>query len=119
MHEFVIDATRQKKAGARAMDLAKGLLDRGVHPPTAYFPLVVPEALMIEPTETESRSTLDAFADALIDLARQAETHPEAFQEYPKTTPISRPDEATAARQPVLVWNAEATALYGAGDPPA
>ncbi len=119
MHEFVIDATRQKKAGARAMDLAKGLLDRGVHPPTAYFPLVVPEALMIEPTETESRSTLDAFADALIDLARQAETQPEVFQEYPKTTPISRPDEATAARQPVLVWNAEAAALYGAGDPPA
>jgi len=113
MHEFVIDATKQKKAGARAMDLAKGLLDRGVHPPTTYFPLVVPEALMIEPTETESRETLDFFADALLDLARQAETDPSVFHEYPRTTPISRPDEAAAARRPVLVWDAEAEAHFG------
>ncbi len=113
MHEFVIDASRHKKAGARAMDIAKGLLDRGVHPPTTYFPLVVPEALMIEPTETESRSTLDAFADAMIELARLAETRPVAFQDFPATTPVSRPDEATAARRPILVWNSEAEALFG------
>jgi glycine dehydrogenase subunit 2 len=115
MHEFVIDATKQKKAGARAMDLAKGLLDRGIHPPTTYFPLVVPEALMIEPTESESRSTLDSFADVLIELANEAETRPEAFAEYPRTTPISRPDEAAAARRPLLVWNAEAASHFGRG----
>ncbi len=116
MHEFVIDASRQKKAGARAMDIAKGLLDRGVHPPTTYFPLIVPEALMIEPTETESRSTLDGFAEAMIELAQLAQTHPEAFQEFPATTPVSRPDEATAARRPILVWNSEAEALFGRGE---
>lgn len=115
MHEFVIDATKQKKAGARAMDIAKGLLDRGVHSPTTYFPLVVPEALMIEPTESETRATLDQFADILIELARLAETNPEAFHEFPATTPISRPDEAGAAKRPVLVWNTEAESLFGRG----
>lgn len=113
MHEFVIDATKQKRSGVRAMDIAKALLDMGIHPPTTYFPLVVPEALMIEPTETESRETLDAFAAALLEIARLAETDPGGFADRPRTLPVSRPDEAAAARKPVLVWGPEAETLFG------
>lgn len=112
MHEFVIDATRQKKSGVRAMDLAKALLDEGVHPPTTYFPLIVPEALMIEPTETESRETLDAFARAMIELAGRAQTHAEDFAECPRRMPVSRPDEATAARNPLLIWGPAASERF-------
>ncbi len=115
MHEFVIDATRQKEAGVRAMDLAKGLLDCGFHPPTTYFPLIVPEALMIEPTETESRDSLDQFADAMIGLAGRAQTDPKWFAECPRSMPISRPDEATAARRPILSWGTEAREVFGSG----
>jgi len=104
MHEFVIDGTRQKKAGVKALDIAKKLLDYGFHPPTTYFPLIVPEALMIEPTETENKHTLEEFAQAMIEIAEMAETKPEEVTCAPVTTPVSRLDELAAARAPVLVW---------------
>ena len=86
------------------MDIAKRLLDFGFHPPTVYFPLVVSEALMIEPTETESKETLDAFIDAMKEIAREAEESPEILHTAPHTTPVRRLDEATAARKPNLRW---------------
>lgn len=101
-HECVFTAARQAKKGVHAIDIAKALIDRGFHPPTVYFPLIVPEALMIEPTETESKETLDAFLAAMRDIAELAETNPEAFREFPLTTPVSRLDETRAARQPDL-----------------
>ncbi len=105
MHEFVASAQKLKKErGITAMDIAKRLLDFGFHPPTVYFPLVVPEALMIEPTETESRATLDAFADAIHQIVDES---PDVLHTAPHTTPISRPDEVQAARKPVLRWQAE------------
>ena len=106
MHEFVINASRQKNAGAKASDIGKKLLDMGYHPPTTYFPLIVPEALMIEPTETESRETLDAFADAMIEIARLVQEDSAQVTSAPVTTPVGRLDELAAARQPVLVWPA-------------
>ena len=104
MHEFVISAKKQKAHGVSALDIAKKLLDYGFHAPTIYFPLIVEEAMMIEPTETESRETLDAFADAMIRIATDIEQQPEAVRNTPQTTPISRPDEVKAAREPKLRW---------------
>jgi len=104
MHEFVISAKKQKKNGVSALDIAKRLLDYGFHAPTIYFPLIVEEALMIEPTETESRETLDAFAEAMIKIAEDIERQPEVIRNSPQTTPISRPDEMKAAREPKLRW---------------
>lgn len=104
MHEFVISAKKQKRKGVSALDIAKRLLDYGFHAPTIYFPLIVEEALMIEPTETESRETLDAFASAMIQIAKDAELRPEVAQNAPQTTVIGRPDEAMAARKPKLKW---------------
>ncbi len=104
MHEFVISAKKQKQKGVSALDIAKKLLDYGFHAPTIYFPLIVEEALMIEPTETESRETLDAFADAMIWIAGDIEQHPESIRSTPQTTPIGRPDEVKAAREPKLKW---------------
>lgn len=101
-HEFVLSGKRQKKLGVRTLDIAKRLLDFGYHPPTIYFPLNVEEAIMIEPTETESKETLDAFIDAMIQIAREAEENPEIVQEAPHSTVIGRLDETTAARKPVL-----------------
>jgi len=101
-HEFVLSGRRQKKLGVRTLDIAKRLLDFGYHPPTIYFPLNVEEGMMIEPTETESKETLDAFCDALIQIAKEAEENPEIVQEAPHTTVISRLDETKAARQPIL-----------------
>jgi glycine dehydrogenase subunit 2 len=109
MHEFVIDGTRQKKLGVKALDIAKALLDYGFHPPTTYFPLIVPEALMIEPTETENKETLEAFAEAMIEIARKAETSPEELTASPHTTPVSKLDELAAARNPIIVWPAAET----------
>jgi len=86
------------------MDIAKRLLDYGFHAPTVYFPLIVKEAVMIEPTETESKATLDAFAEALFRVTEEA---PETLHDAPHTTPISRPDEVQAARQPVLRWKGQ------------
>ncbi len=102
MHEFVLSASRQKALGVRALDIAKALIDRGFHPPTVYFPLVVDEALMIEPTETESKEMLDAFADAMVEIARLAESDPDALHAAPVSTPVRRLDEVAAARKPRL-----------------
>ncbi len=104
MHEFVISARKQKEKGASALDIAKKLLDYGFHAPTIYFPLIVEEAMMIEPTETESREILDAFADAMIQIAKDIEQQPEVVHNTPQTTPIGRPDEVKAAREPKLRW---------------
>ncbi|MFJ7933746.1 aminomethyl-transferring glycine dehydrogenase subunit GcvPB [Sporosarcina sp. NPDC096371] len=101
-HEFVLSGRRQKKMGVRTLDMAKRLLDFGYHPPTIYFPLNVEEGMMIEPTETESKETLDAFCDALIQIAKEVEENPEIVQNAPHTTVINRLDETKAARQPVL-----------------
>ncbi|WFS63768.1 aminomethyl-transferring glycine dehydrogenase subunit GcvPB [Pseudodesulfovibrio thermohalotolerans] len=98
MHEFVISATPQAHKGVHALDFAKGLLDRGYHAPTIYFPLIVPEALMIEPTETENKETLDKFCDDLIELAELVDTNPEALTSAPVNLPVTRLDETKAAR---------------------
>ncbi|MBQ9337883.1 MAG: aminomethyl-transferring glycine dehydrogenase subunit GcvPB [Lentisphaeria bacterium] len=102
MHECVFSASRQVRNGVHALDIAKGLIDRGIHPPTIYFPLIVPEALMIEPTETESRDELDNFIAAMREIASLAETAPEQVKACPQTTPVKRLDETTAARKPDL-----------------
>jgi glycine dehydrogenase subunit 2 len=105
MHEFVASARGlRRERRVSAMDIAKRLLDYGFHAPTVYFPLVVPEALMIEPTETESKETLDAFADALVRIKGE---DPEFLHQAPHTPGLSRPDEVKAAREPVLRWNNE------------
>ena len=101
-HEFVLSGRKQKKLGVRTLDIAKRLLDFGFHPPTIYFPLIVEECIMIEPTETESKETLDQFIDVLIQIAKEVENEPEKVLEAPHNTVIGRLDEATAARNPVL-----------------
>ncbi|GKV68098.1 putative glycine dehydrogenase (decarboxylating) subunit 2 [Sporosarcina sp. NCCP-2716] len=101
-HEFVLSGRRQKKLGVRTLDMAKRLLDFGFHPPTVYFPLNVEEGMMIEPTETESKETLDSFIDAMIQIAKEVEENPEIVQEAPHTTVINRLDETKAARKPIL-----------------
>lgn len=103
-HEFVLSGSRQKKLGVRTLDMAKRLLDFGIHPPTIYFPLIVDECMMIEPTETESKETLDHFVDVMIQIAKEAEENPEVIQEAPHHTVVKRLDEVTAARKPVLRW---------------
>ncbi|QKG84174.1 glycine dehydrogenase subunit 2 [Kroppenstedtia pulmonis] len=103
-HEFVLSGSRQKKLGVRTLDMAKRLLDFGIHPPTIYFPLIVDECMMIEPTETESKETLDNFVDVMIRIAKEAEENPEVIQEAPHHTVVKRLDEVTAARKPVLRW---------------
>jgi glycine dehydrogenase subunit 2 len=104
-HEFVISAERQKeKYGVKALDIAKRLIDYGFHPPTIYFPLIVHEALMIEPTETESKETLDGFCDAMISIAKECETDPSLVKGAPYSTPVGRLDETKAAREPKLHW---------------
>jgi glycine dehydrogenase subunit 2 len=102
MHECVLSAARQAKGGVTAKDIAKALIDRGFHPPTIYFPLIVPEAMMIEPTECESKETLDAFLAAMIEIAELAKTDPGAITSAPKSTPVSRLDDTLAARKPDL-----------------
>ncbi|WP_141604274.1 aminomethyl-transferring glycine dehydrogenase subunit GcvPB [Terrilactibacillus laevilacticus] len=106
-HEFVLSGRRQKKLGVRTLDIAKRLLDYGYHPPTIYFPMIVDESMMIEPTETESKETLDEFADALIQIAKEVEETPEIVQDAPHNTIIRRLDETRAARTPVLRYNAK------------
>ena len=103
MHEFVLSGAPMKhELGIKTLDLAKRLLDFGVHPPTVYFPLIVDEALLIEPTETESKETLDRFAEVVAEILREAKEDPEVAQHAPYTTPVRRLDEAAAARHPVL-----------------
>jgi glycine dehydrogenase subunit 2 len=103
MHEFVLSArTLKREHGITAVDVAKRLMDYGFHPPTVYFPLVVPEALMIEPTETEAKETLDAFVEAMLAIAREAADSPELLREAPHHRPVRRLDEVRAAKQPIL-----------------
>ncbi len=104
MHEFVLEGRLPDAPGVRALDISKRLMDYGMHPPTNYFPLIVPEALMIEPTETESKETLDAFVDAMLRIAEEARTQPELLHEAPHNAPVGRMDEVRAARQPRLRW---------------
>jgi len=103
MHEFVLSARHLKREhGITALDVAKRLMDYGFHPPTVYFPLIVPEALMIEPTETEAKETLDAFVDAMLAIAREAAEDPELLKEAPHHRPVRRLDEVRAVKQPVV-----------------
>ena len=98
LHEFVISAARQAKKGVRAIDIAKALIDKGIHPPTVYFPLIVKEAMMVEPTETESRETLDMFIEVMKKLAELAENSPEEFKKFPKNSLVGRIDEVKAVK---------------------
>ena len=107
MHEVVFSAKNQKARGVKGLDVAKRLLDHGFHAPTMYFPLIVDEALMIEPTESESKETLEAFIQVMRDIAEEATQDPELVQHAPHHTPVSRLDEAKAARQPDLRWRPE------------
>jgi len=104
MHECVFSASRQIPHGVRAIDIAKYLIDKGFHPPTIYFPLTVKEAIMIEPTETESKASLDAFIDVMIEAAELAESNPQALFDAPLTMPVSRLDETRAAREQKVCW---------------
>jgi glycine dehydrogenase subunit 2 len=103
-HEFVLSGVRQKEKGVKTLDIAKRLLDFGLHAPTVYFPLIVPEALMIEPTETESKESLDEFISAMIQIAKEVEENPEVVTSAPHNTPVSRLDEVKAARDLNLRW---------------
>ncbi|MCF7890616.1 aminomethyl-transferring glycine dehydrogenase subunit GcvPB [Candidatus Bipolaricaulota bacterium] len=105
-HEFVLSGSGVGE-GVKTVDIAKRLLDYGFHPPTVYFPLIVKEALMVEPTETESKEALDEFAEAMLSIAEEASEDPELLHEAPKTTPVGRLDETKAAREPVLRWRTE------------
>ena len=98
MHECVFSAKTLSKNGVTAMDIAKYLLDFGMHSPTVYFPLIVKEAIMIEPTETESKETIDIFCDRMIEAVKLAQSDPEAFQSYPKTLGVCRPDDTRAIK---------------------
>jgi glycine dehydrogenase subunit 2 len=118
MHEFVLSARNLKREhGVSALDVAKRLMDYGFHPPTIYFPLVVAEALMIEPTESEAKETLDAFCDAMLAIAREAVEQPEIVHEAPHSRPVRRLDEVRAAKQPVVKFAFEEhPAEHGAGE---
>ncbi|MCF7855307.1 MAG: aminomethyl-transferring glycine dehydrogenase subunit GcvPB [Candidatus Pacebacteria bacterium] len=107
MHEFVLSAREEAKAGVRAVDIAKGLIDEGFHPPTMYFPLIVKEALMIEPTETESKETLDCFIAAMKRIAAKVKDAPDSLHNAPCTTPVGRPDEVKAAKDMDLAYLAK------------
>ncbi len=104
MHEFVLSGVKQKERGVATLNLAKRLLDYGVHAPTVYFPLVVPEAMMIEPTETENKETLDRFAEIMVTIDKEIDENKELVLSAPIKTPVGRLDEATAARKPNLRW---------------
>ena len=108
MHEFVLTAKKAKAQGVAAKDIAKRLIDLGFHPPTIYFPLIVPEALMIEPTETESKATLDAFIAAIGQIVEESDNNPELVKSAPRQGPVGRLDETRAARQLDLRWRPKA-----------
>ena len=108
MHEVVLSArSLRREHGVSALDVAKRLIDYGIHPPTMYFPLLVEEALKIEPTETESKETLDGFIEVMQTIARESEDDPDLLHNAPHDTPNTRLDEARAARRPYLRWRAE------------
>ncbi len=104
MHEFVASGRRQRQHGVRTLDIAKRLIDFDIHPPTVYFPLIVEEAIMIEPTEAENKDTLDRFADVMLQIAREAEEAPEMIRAAPHARTVGRLDEVAAARKPMLRW---------------
>ena len=112
MHEFVVTLKALKASGVTAMDVAKRLLDYGFYAPTVYFPLIVEEALMIEPTETESKETLDRFAEAMLSIAEEATTNPEQVRRAPHRMPVGRLDEVKAAREPNLRWSASDQSIH-------
>jgi glycine dehydrogenase subunit 2 len=116
MHEFVFSGNRQKKNGVKTLDMAKRMLDFGIHPPTTYFPLVVPEALMIEPTETESKESLDYFVSVMRQIAKEARETPEVVVNAPHTTEYKRFDEAGANRHLNLRWKPKTEATPVAAD---
>ncbi|MDE6654415.1 MAG: aminomethyl-transferring glycine dehydrogenase subunit GcvPB, partial [Muribaculaceae bacterium] len=103
-HEFVFDGLIDKSTGVTTLNVAKRLLDYGFHAPTIYFPLLFHESLMIEPTETESRETLDSFIRVMRDIAVEAKENPEIVKNAPHNTPISHPDDTEAALHPVVTW---------------
>jgi glycine dehydrogenase subunit 2 len=105
MHEFIISAKTLVEKGIRAIDIAKYLIDKGIHPPTIYFPLIVPEAIMIEPTETESKETLDNFIEIMKEISRLAQEDPNKIINTPKTTLVNRLDETKAARDLCIRWH--------------
>jgi glycine dehydrogenase subunit 2 len=107
MHEFVLSGNWQKKDGVATKDMAKRLLDLGFHPPTVYFPLIVPEAIMCEPTENESKETLDAFAEAMLQIAREVKENPQILLDAPRTMPVRRLDEVKAVKEPYIRWKPE------------
>ena len=104
LHEFVISAADQKKRGIRALDIAKALLDYGYHAPTVYFPINIPEAIMIEPTESESKNTLDEFAKAMNEINDLVDKNPDLLIQAPVKTPVRRLDETKANREPDIRW---------------
>jgi len=105
MHEFVLSGVKQKERGVSTAQMAKRLLDFGVHAPTVYFPLVVPEAMMIEPTETEAKEMLDRFAEIMLQIDKETIESPDLVRNAPTNTPVGKLDEATAARKPNLRWS--------------
>ncbi len=114
MHEVVFSGSKQRaESGVKTLDIAKRLIDYGYHPPTIYFPLIVDEALMIEPTESEGMESVDAFCEAMLAIAREAEEDPDLVKGAPYTAPLRRLDEATAARRPVLRWRRDEQADWG------
>ncbi|MGE3909729.1 MAG: aminomethyl-transferring glycine dehydrogenase subunit GcvPB [Chloroflexota bacterium] len=108
MHEFVASGRRQKQRGVRTLDIAKRLIDFNIHPPTVYFPLIVEEAIMVEPTEAESKDTLDRFVQVMRQIAQEVEDSPALIHDAPHGQPVGRLDETTAARKPVLKWSWQA-----------
>jgi glycine dehydrogenase subunit 2 len=108
MHEFVLEGMWADAPDIHALDIAKRMMDYGLHPPTNYFPLIVHEALMIEPTETESKQTLDDFVNVLLKIAEEAHTQPELLKTAPHITPVGRLDEVKAAKELVLCCGVEA-----------
>jgi glycine dehydrogenase subunit 2 len=117
MHEFVLSGRPLRKHGVKALDVAKRLLDFGVHAPTVYFPLIIEEALMIEPTETETLDRLDHFAEAMERIAREAMENPQVLHDAPHDTPVGRLDEGRAARELRLTWSTPARAPAGTAEP--
>ena len=113
MHETVLSASQQKEDGVKAIDIAKKLLDEGFHAPTMYFPLIVDEALMIEPTESESKETIDRFIDAMIMISELSKSNPKEIIDAPVNLPVERLDEAQAARNPVLIWAKKVKIIIG------
>lgn len=103
-HEFVLGGLKDTLSEVTTLDIAKRLLDHGYHPPTVYFPLIINQAIMIEPTETESKETLDEFIDAMIKISKESSENPQVVKDAPHNTIVRRPDETKAARNPVLKY---------------